>query len=575
MSTSTGAASLQDNDPVDPWYLDQYTDFTNALIALNILLIIVAPITIYRQRKNRVIAARVPYVVITEIICDFLVGLLYCFTQGNGAWLQEDQSDMNCAVGNLIYVSLSASIYIIILARITLFYRVAQSNTWTLTNDNYFERLIYYLGVLTGPKDFLRADFRVRLFRKRINSSTTLHSKISVTKSSNMQMSQPQISVSRIIKPDHPALFDEALSIEDNAEVVESHTSLNQWSISDYKVFVLEILQWFSKILIGSLFVGSICVLCMTFTSVERSAMIESLNSGTQKYGDQYQCGIQTYNIFEGVIQILWNMFHAGLIIMFVRTVGKDSLGMISELCWVQMMFCLLWTAIGIQGLYYNQQPVNASRVTQYGLIADVEAKMAARFLHGLITFLYPVIYSIAYKFQRHRLGKQLNIKTYQDIEAIWHSTAGKQAIQDICRKNFALEMALFLSETNDSNAIAAAAVAASGGVGPGPRESVALGLDISTADTITSNGFHAVPNYSTTVSMKTLIKLYHKYVESNSPFQLNFPGASVAQWKAAIVTNKPDINLVKEGREMVFKMLFDNYRHQLPRELMQTNGEV
>jgi len=70
------------------------------------------------MRNKPLIKARVPYVIITEVIVDLLATLFINFTQDLTAWLQEDQSDYNCAYGNFIYTVVLVSVWHIVLARI-------------------------------------------------------------------------------------------------------------------------------------------------------------------------------------------------------------------------------------------------------------------------------------------------------------------------------------------------------------------------------------------------------------------------------------------------------------------------
>jgi len=82
---------------------------------------------------------------------------------------------------------------------------------------------------------------------------------------------------------------------------------------------------------------GVLCIIAMTFTKNQRLSINETTNTGTLKYGDSFDCGILTWNIFMQCFYIVWNMVQLGIVLIISKNVKKDSFGMGLELLFVQV----------------------------------------------------------------------------------------------------------------------------------------------------------------------------------------------------------------------------------------------
>ena len=121
----------------------------------------------------------------------------------------------------------------------------------------------------------------------------------------------------------------------DNATIHSANYEGINWRA--YRIFAIELLQWLLKIAFWSSMHGVLVIIAMTFTTPERQAINENTITGTAKYGDDFGCGILTWNIYMQCFYIVWNIFQLALVFMCVRNVRKDSLGMSGELLIVQV----------------------------------------------------------------------------------------------------------------------------------------------------------------------------------------------------------------------------------------------
>jgi len=493
------------DSPVLSADLERFDALVNATSVLDIASIIIFPIVIYAMRNRPLMKARMPYVIITEIIIDLLAAMLINFTQTSTAWLQEDQSGYNCAFGNFIYTALLVSVWHVSLARILLFYKTAQSNTRNHkhSTQSRFDNILFHIGKAIGPKDFQRAHLRYVMLLKKSGDQTglSLESRIQGTISTRYVTSVTEMASS--------------------SSHLGSQREVHSQAPSAY---VLEHFVWLLKIAFWSCMWGVLCVLTMTFSRDQRNAINETTTSGTIKYGDSFDCGILTWNIFMQSFYIVWNFVQLGVVVVVSKHARSDSLGMARELLFVQAIFSILWTVVSIVLMLKSPGHVLSEGASQ-NVIA---LKLFAGWLHPAVAFSYPVLLTLWRDYQVSRT-RMLTIKTEQDVERLWNTEAGQSRIRDICTEGFSLESAMFLKDTDE----------------------------IMTREIVSRERFRA---------------LYGTYIVCGSMFELNLSSARVHAWKTLLEdsaslspsANPSRFQTLRESRCDVFRLLLDNYRREL-----------
>jgi hypothetical protein len=203
-----------------------------------------------------------------------------------------------------------------------LFYKTAQSNTriHKSSKQSRFDNILYKIGLAIGPRDFQRAHLRYVLLLKQ----STQHSNLLTTDGVN----QGTLSSSYISSVNDIS----ALSMP---TINSTHNEPNQQQTLTYAV---EHFVWLLKIAFWSCMWGVLCILAMTFTRTQRNAINETTITGTIKYGDSFDCGILTWNIFMQSFYIIWNLIQLGIVVVVSRHARSDSLGMARELLSVQVI---------------------------------------------------------------------------------------------------------------------------------------------------------------------------------------------------------------------------------------------
>lgn len=116
--------------------------------------------------------------------------------------------------------------------------------------QDFFDRLIHYIGLAIAPKDFVRAEHRLQALQRMRDAND---------------------------------LF--AVEVEDMSGIAQTR-------FRQHLVFYCELACWLLKMGAWWCLWGAGCVLCMLFSTSQRRAITQNTTTGTALYGEDFDCGV-------------------------------------------------------------------------------------------------------------------------------------------------------------------------------------------------------------------------------------------------------------------------------------------
>lgn len=463
-----------------------------------VIMLVVYNGLIYKYRKHPLMAPREPYLPMTEITIILLSLIINMSPFSN---LINVWSRFPCWLNNGITTAFCILPFVVSFARLTLFYRLVQLHMGVKPSNKISEGLIAFMGRACGPKQFLRVEALVVLSRKHMTEAVKGISSV------------PNES--------------ETSTIESEKYV----TSIMR------KKRIEEMLYWLCFKLMICWFWGIfafVTVSTVTWDPTTKELVGTSFNV----------CSVSTLYPL-GSLQA----FMAALGIVCIATCLKmpsDNLGLKAELLFSQGIFCFFWIADGLV------QAIVPDKFDVYGIYLDT----AVILLHATLTFIFPaIIYFLQDRqFRKVRSGfdESVDFLRPADIEKLWATAIGRQKIEDVCRKGFAIENTVFLLSTEKNRKL----------------------------------------------NSKLFCIIFSQFIVQDAPFQINIPYKLIMEFKAVVDrikkknhvtanlddvenhTNKTDSSnnseaLIKTIDEQLLRDLLQKVRNEVFITLAQNYGTV
>lgn len=403
-------------------YSKEVSAYSNVMFGLGLFFILTIPPLLFLHRNHPLLKARQPYICITEVL---IVLILLIFTSSqNSNYLWRYWFYCPCWLYNAVESAISAVLWNVTAARLLLFYRSAQVNTWDYDKKNvWLDRFVHYFGVANCPLEFSRNEVRLAILAREQKSSIGLS---------------------------HGALPEEGTP---NLHSFDSHLdSIHKEHKKEVSLYATwkEPLQWYAKILLWFLLWAAL-IIVVTYA-------VTDFYTGL---GLSDSCINVSTSYIEAQL-IFWNILQCGIALTWI---GKptDSLGLKTELIVTQTCFLLIWIPDAIQILVAPQD------YSTSGVYFDLLAML----LHALLAGFYPIIFIYYRKWSQARILNQLsatssniarssnNLSTIAALprrnsrvdefalEKLWSDSTGRALVMDVVAQSFAVEQTLFLESTD------------------------------------------------------------------------------------------------------------------------------
>jgi hypothetical protein len=208
-------AEAAGTDPVVVW--------GDVMSGVSIALGIILPIVFWMHRNHHLIELRMPGVVCLELVINMIC--LFVIASQYGNWYYDIWADGPCFIQNSLTASTNFVMFIIMLARIVTFYRMAQVNIQKTNVPYFIDMLVHYVGILCAPREFQRQELKLRLLQKELDFKTSFGRGSASYKSTELNNTKKS---------------DQDLSIHEIAHNVKQVRLLKE-----YGLWTLKIAAWF------------------------------------------------------------------------------------------------------------------------------------------------------------------------------------------------------------------------------------------------------------------------------------------------------------------------------------------
>lgn len=202
----------------------------------------------------------------------------------------------------------------------------------------------------------------------------------------------------------------------------------------------------------------------------------------------------------------------------------------------MQSLFSILWFAVAI-GLFFKSS----------GLLSDLEAhsvigmRLLSALMLAIFAFFYPMLLIVKQAVQERKLqSTNTQFRTAAQVERFWHTSYGRQRIDEIARDALSIEIPLFLQVSLRFRVDAKLSK-----------------FDLHRHKASMSTSGKCIPETQARYLHDTFIKV-------GAPFELNLSGPLKTRWREGVGLPELYPSLVDAARSEVFDMITKNFQSAL-----------